>query len=189
MLGRMIDELHRAPGAARLLAEPRQERLVAEVVGHARGVRKHLARRCARKGIERAPALKQFGSELTSERVVKRQAPLVGEADRHCGGQALRDARRAEGVVRPKGAALPAGQVSGRAAPRQAGAGRLNARQRTGRTGRQLRLDRSRRRADTAESLNVLFSRKTPADLLSHRLVRRLASARSIATNQSSRNG
>ena len=108
--GRMVHQLDRTPGAARVLAEPRHERLFAEVVGHARGMREQLARRGPRKGIEGAPAVEQLGSKLVGEWLIERQAPLAGEPDGHHGGHALRDARRAEGVVRPKGTAAPAGQ-------------------------------------------------------------------------------
>jgi hypothetical protein len=124
----MVHQLGRAPGAVRLLAQPRGERLVGEVVGQARGVREQLARRGARKSIQGAPAVKQFGGKLASQWLVECQVPLVGEAEGHGGGHALGDARRAEGVVRPKRTALPPGQVAGRATPAQADAGRLDPR-------------------------------------------------------------
>lgn len=116
--GRVVHELDRKPGPARLPPQPRRERLVAEVVGQPRGVVKQLARRGARKRIKSPPAVKQLGSKLVRERLVERQAPLTGKPDGHGGGRTLRDARRAEGVVRPKDTALPTGRVSGRAAPR-----------------------------------------------------------------------
>ena len=132
----MVDQLGRTPGAARLLTQPRGKRLVREVVRQARGVREQLARRGARKSIEGAPAVKQFGGKLVSEWLVECQAPLVGEPDGHRGGHALGDARRAEGVVRAKRTAVPTGQIPGRAAPCQAGTGRLDPRYRARRARR-----------------------------------------------------
>jgi len=137
----MVHQLGRTPGAAWVLTQPRGERLVGEVVRQARGVREQLARRCARKSIEGGPAVEQLGGELAGEWLVECQAPLVGERDGHRGGHALGDARRAESVVRPEGTAAPAGQVSGRAAPHQAGVGRLDPRQGTRRARRDLCLD------------------------------------------------
>ena len=124
----MVDQLGRTPGAARVLTQPRGERRVGEVVGQARGVREQLARRGAGKSIQGAPALKQLRGELAGQWLVECQAPLVGEPDSDRGGHALGDACRAERVVRPEGTAVPLGQVSGRAAPGQAGAGRLDPR-------------------------------------------------------------
>ena len=76
-------------------------------------MREQLARRGARKSIQGAPAGKQLGGKLVSEWLVECQAPLVGEPDGHRGGRTFRDARRAEGVVRPEGTAAPAGEVAG----------------------------------------------------------------------------
>jgi hypothetical protein len=81
--------------------------------------------------------------KLHSEWLVECQAPLAGEPDGHRGGHALRDARPAEGVVCLEGAALHPGQISACAAPHDAGARRLNARQRT-RDGLRLRSGRWR---------------------------------------------
>jgi hypothetical protein len=66
VLGRLVDQLDRTPGAARLLAQPRGERLVAEVVGDARGMREQLARCGSREGIEGAPAVMQLGASCTA---------------------------------------------------------------------------------------------------------------------------
>jgi hypothetical protein len=106
-------------------------------------MREQLARRGARKTIQGGPAVKQLGGKLAGEWLVERQAPLVSEPDGHRCGHALGDARRAEGVVRPEDTAAPIGQVSGRAAPGQAGAGPLDPRQRARRARRDLCLDGS----------------------------------------------
>jgi hypothetical protein len=139
----MVDELDRPPGAARIPTQPGDERLVPKVVRQPGGVREQLARRGPREGIQGAPALKQLAAQLAAERRIECQPPLAGEPEGHGGGHALRDARHPERVVRTQRAALPVGQVSGRAAPDQAGAGGLDARQRTRRASRDLCLDRS----------------------------------------------
>ena len=79
--------------------------------------------------------------KLFSEWLVECEPPLAGEPDGDSGCHGLRDARHAEGVVCPESAALTKGYVSGGAAPHDAGARRLDARQRTGRAGRDLCVD------------------------------------------------
>jgi hypothetical protein len=63
----VIDQLDRSPEVARVLAQPGEERLLVEVVRHARGMREQQPRRSARQSVERTPALQQLAGELVAE--------------------------------------------------------------------------------------------------------------------------